>query len=64
MAELNDLLFGVWTLVGQRKHKFNCIRQVVQILAPSDKYDWTKHLLWRCGLMSNYFDRLLWPPYL
>jgi len=25
MAELIDLLFGLWTRVGQRKHKFNYI---------------------------------------
>jgi len=25
MAELIDLLFGLWTLVGRRKHNFNCI---------------------------------------
>ena len=23
-----DLLFGLWTQVGQRMHKFNCIRQM------------------------------------
>jgi len=27
MAEPTDLLFGLWTQVGRRKHKFNRIRQ-------------------------------------
>ena len=27
-------------------------------LAPPGEYDWTVRLLGRCGLMSNYFDRL------
>ena len=27
-AEPIDLPFGLWTLVGRRKHKFNCIRKV------------------------------------
>ena len=28
-------------------------------LSPPDKYDWTFHLLRRCGLMSNQFDHSL-----
>jgi len=28
-------------------------------LAPPGEYDWTVHVRWRCGLMSNYFDHLL-----
>jgi len=31
----------------------------VGTLAPPGTYDWTVHLRWRCGLMSNYFDHLL-----
>jgi len=31
MAEQIDLLFGLWTRVGRRKQKFNCIRQVAPI---------------------------------
>jgi len=27
-AEPIDLPFGLWTRVGQKKHEFNCIRQV------------------------------------
>jgi len=32
-------------------------------LAPPGEYDWTVHVQRRCGLMSNYFDHVLWPPY-
>jgi len=28
MAEPIDVLFGLWTLVDRRKHKFNCVRQL------------------------------------
>ena len=28
-------------------------------LAPPEEYDWTIHVRRRCGLMSNYFDHLL-----
>jgi len=28
-------------------------------LAPPGEYDWIVHVRWRCGLMSNYFDHLL-----
>ena len=31
-------------------------------LAQPGEYDWTVRLLRRCGLMSTYFDHLLWPP--
>jgi len=34
-AELIDLLFGLWTRVGRRKHKFNRIRQVANTIEPS-----------------------------
>jgi len=66
MAELIDLLFGLWTWVGQRKHKFNRIRQVGPVCPPVRAH-W-RHLantieLSVCGsdgaLMSNYFDHLL-----
>jgi len=32
--ELIDLPFGLWTQVGRRKHKFNCIRQVAPVWPP------------------------------
>jgi len=32
MAELIDLPFGLWTRVGQRKHEFSCICQVIIII--------------------------------
>jgi len=45
-AEPIDLPFGLWTLVGRRKHKFNRIRQVapnvpfhVGTLAPPGEYN-------------------------
>jgi len=34
MAELIDLLFGLWCGVGCRKHKFNRIRQVAPMCPP------------------------------
>jgi len=65
-AEPIDLPFGLWTLVGRRKHKFYHICQVAPMcphwrahLAPPNEYDWTVHLERRCCLMSNYFDHLL-----
>jgi len=57
MAEPIDLPFGLWTLVGRKKHKFSRIRQVVgatwriQLNRPS--------VAAMRGLMSNYFDHLL-----
>jgi len=33
------------------------------ILAAPDEYDKTVRVRRRCDLMSNYFDHLLWPPY-
>jgi len=64
-AELIDLLFGLWTWRGPRKHKFNRIRQVAPMpswkgtLAPPGEYDWTARLLRGCSVMSNCFDHLL-----
>jgi len=59
-AEPIDLPFGLWTRVGQKKYKFNRIRQVGAIVPSSnDEYDWTVRLRRRWGLMSNYFDHLL-----
>jgi len=71
MAEPVYLPFGLWTRVGGRKHEFNRIRQVARMcphawkgtLSPSGEYDWTVRLRRRSGLMSNYFDHLLRPPY-
>jgi len=42
MAEPIDLSFGLWTLVGQRKHKFNRIRQVAP-MCPRESAHW-RHL--------------------
>jgi len=39
MAEPIDLLFMLWTRVGQRKHKFNHIHQVVPI-CPHGRAHW------------------------
>jgi len=47
MAEPIDLQFGLWTRVGQRKHKFNRICQVAPVcllgghigVAPGGEYD-------------------------
>ena len=45
MAEPIDLPFGLWTRVGRRKHKFNRVRQVADVLkwegtvAPPGEYD-------------------------
>jgi len=51
-AKVINLPFGLWTLVGQRKHKFNRIHQVVSMsLAPPGKYDWTVRQWRLCGLM-------------
>jgi len=65
IAESINLLFGLWTWVGRRKHDFNRICQVAPMcphgrahLAPPSKYDRTVHLGQRCGLISNYFDHL------
>ena len=33
-AEPIDLAFGLWTLVGPKKHKFNLIRQVALMCPP------------------------------
>jgi len=40
-AEPVNLPFGLWTLVGRSKHKFNCIRRMAPMctLAPASKYD-------------------------
>jgi len=69
-SEPIDLAFGLWTRVDRRKNKFSHIRQVAPIcphmstwngiLAPLGEYDWTVRLRQRCGLMSNYFDHLLY----
>jgi len=37
-----DLTFGLWTRVGWRKHKFNCIRQTAPI-CPQRRTHW-RHL--------------------
>jgi len=41
-AELIDLLFGLWTRVGQRKHKFSHISQV-EPMCPHGRAHW-RHL--------------------
>jgi len=64
MAEPIDLPFGLWTLVGRRKHKFNRICQLVPP-CPHGRAHWCNLantsepsvcFNWRCSLMSNYFD--------
>jgi len=35
-----------------------CSRWRCTLAWPSE-YDWTVHVWWWCGLMSNYFDHLL-----
>ena len=55
-----NLPFGLWTQVGRRKYKFNCIRQV----APMGPHGMAQIRQNRpsvaaCGLMSNYSDLLL-----
>jgi len=61
-AEPIDLPFGFWIQVDGRKHKFSGanVPRWEGTLAPPAEYDWTVHLRQRCGLMSNYFDHLLW----
>jgi len=41
-AELIVMPFGLWTLMGRRKHKFNRMRQVAP-MCPHVKADW-RHL--------------------
>jgi len=48
-----NLLFGLWTRVGRRKHKFNCILQVAPMCPPM----WTVRLQWWCSINV----KLLWP---
>jgi len=38
--------------IGTVRMRWGCI------LALPGEYDWTVYVLWRCGLMSNYFDHL------
>ena len=42
MAELIDLPFGLWIRMGQRKHRFNHIRQVAP-MCPHERAHW-RHL--------------------
>jgi len=42
MAEPIDLLFGLWTRVGRKKHKFNHIRQAAP-MCPHGRTHW-RHL--------------------
>jgi len=48
MAKPTEMPFGMWTRVDPRKH----------VSAIPGEYDSTIHLLWRCRLMSYYFDHL------
>jgi len=50
MAELIDLPFGLWTRVGQRKQKFNYIRQVAP-MCPHGRAHW-RHL----GIRLNHLS--------
>jgi len=65
-ADAIDLPFGLWTLVGRRKHSSTvfarwrqCAVMGGNIGAPGE-YNWTVCLLRWCDLTSNYFDRLFW----
>ena len=58
MAELIDLQFALWTWMGQRKHKFNRIRQV----APMCPHRWA-HSRYPANTIEpfvcgTYFDHL------
>jgi len=63
MAETIDLPFGLWSRVGQKKHKFNRIRQVAPMCPHGSAHlrnlANTIEPFGCCGLMSNYFDHLL-----
>ena len=56
-AEPNEMLFGLRTRVGPRKHllggKWECTP------APLCEYHWTVYVPRQCGMLSNYFDHLL-----
>jgi len=54
MAELIEMLFGMLTRVGPRKHVLDG-----GTLAPPGEYDWTVRVRRRCTMMSNNFDHLL-----
>ena len=57
-AELIEMSFGLWTVVGPSNHVLDegCT------LAQPGKYDGTVRVCRRCSLVSNYFNHLLWPP--
>ena len=64
-AEPIELMFTLWTPVGRWKQTlivFSRWRQcahMVGTLAPPGEYDWTVRPRPRCGLLSSYFDQLL-----
>jgi len=55
MAGPIEMPFGIWTLVGPMKHILNGVQP--------GEHHWTIHVRRQCVLLSNYFDRLLWPPW-
>ena len=66
-AEPIEMPFGLWTRVGPGNHVLNGgTDSTVEGASFGRKcfplYSTTDHVRRRCGLLSNYFDHLLWPP--
>jgi len=61
MAEPIDLLFGLWTLVCRRKHKFSRICQVSPIMGGHIDATWQIHLNRPSAVAMQPFVKLLWP---
>jgi len=56
-AEPIEMPFEIYTRMGPRNH---VLRDDVRCtLSQPGEYQWTVHVRWRCGLLSNYFDHLL-----
>jgi len=58
------LSYGLWWAEGSSSSIVftrwrQCAHMAEHIGTPPDEYDWTVRLRWRCGLMSNFFDHLL-----
>jgi len=63
MAESIDLLFGLWTQVGRRKHKFSGIRQVCQcaLMGGHIGSTWRIRLNHPSTVVMWRYVKLLWP---
>jgi len=63
MAEEIDLLFGLWTWVGRRKHKFNRIRQMAPMCPHGRHIDatWQMRLNGLSAAAMRSYVKLLWP---